>query len=397
MSASSLTTDTSPARQHLPDELRGLALLGIVTVNVPFLGLSLGGFGAVGGVGLVDRAAEFAVTAFAQGKFYLLFAFLFGYSAAIMMRRPGPESSRRFGRRLIGLGVLGVAHALLFFVGDILLTYAVVGVALLVLRSRPDRWVIGTAVVAAGTAVTVLAVVVTLGAVYPDTSGAEVVQVTAYDAAMTSGSFLDTVRARWAVYGGALVLLSVLNSGFVLSMFCLGLVAGRRNVLADPDAGARLWSRCRGVGLLIGLPGGIAGAVLTIRPDSSSAAEHQASASYLLGIALGFATAPMLTAGYVGAFVSLRRRYADACAVFRPAGRMSLTLYIGESALLAAVFCGWGFGLFADLGAAAALGVGIAAWLILDVVAHLWMSRHRHGPLEGVLRRWTGAGVRGGR
>ena len=32
------------ARQVLPDRLRGLALLGIVIVNVPFLGISVEGF-----------------------------------------------------------------------------------------------------------------------------------------------------------------------------------------------------------------------------------------------------------------------------------------------------------------------------------------------------------------
>jgi hypothetical protein len=67
-------------RETFPDELRGFALLGIVFVNAPFLGISGEGFTPEAVAAWYDRAAAFAVVAFAQAKFYLLFAFLFGYS-----------------------------------------------------------------------------------------------------------------------------------------------------------------------------------------------------------------------------------------------------------------------------------------------------------------------------
>jgi uncharacterized protein len=377
-------------RQTFPDQLRGLALLGIVLVNVPFVGASLWGFGAVGGVSA--QAAEVAVTVVAQGKFYLIFAFLFGYSATFMLR--GEEaparrrSRRRWARRLVGLGVLGIAHALLFFVGDILVLYAVLGAVLLVAHRWGDRVLLAVAAAVAALTAAWFAVLVVLAAAAPTGGGG--FDTSAYDAAML-GTFPETVAARWSVYPGVLAGLGlVLNGGLSLVMFLVGFVAGRHRLLADPAARPELWRAARRWGLLVGVPGALAAGLLVAGPtEPAAAAAHQESARYLAGILLGFVTAPALSAGYVGTLAALAARRPRALDAFAPAGRMSLTLYIGESVLLAAVFCGWGLGLFGRLDPRAVLAVGVAAWLVLDVAAHLWLRVFRQGPLEYLLRWWT--------
>jgi uncharacterized protein len=73
---------------------------------------------------------------------------------------------------------------------------------------------------------------------------------------------------------------------------------------------------------------------------------------------------------------------------------VSLTIYLGESVLLCVIFCGWGFGLFGTLGAAAATGVAIGCWALLAVLASLWLRRFAQGPLEWLVGRWTKAPVR---
>ena len=55
------------SRQVLPDRLRGLALLGIVIVNAPFLGISIEGFTRQSISGPVDLATMFAVITLAEG------------------------------------------------------------------------------------------------------------------------------------------------------------------------------------------------------------------------------------------------------------------------------------------------------------------------------------------
>ncbi|MDQ1307031.1 MAG: uncharacterized protein QG671_2863, partial [Actinomycetota bacterium] len=130
---------TTTGRQVFPDRLRGVALLGIVVVNGPPLGISVDGFTAASLTGIADQASAFLVIALAQGKFYLLFSFLFGYSAAFILRDGSAGNRQRFARRLVGLGVIGLIHAVFFYIGDILITYAVLGVGLLALSRRSDR------------------------------------------------------------------------------------------------------------------------------------------------------------------------------------------------------------------------------------------------------------------
>jgi uncharacterized protein len=250
----------TPARQAFPDQLRGLALLGIVLVNAPFLAISSSGFSAASVAAWWDLAAAFLVITLAQGKFYLLFAFLFGYSAVFIVRT-GAER-RRYRRRLLGLALLGLAHAVLFFIGDILLAYAVLGFALMLLLGRSDRTVRRTAAVVFALSVVWLLAILALVAATPTATDPATI---ALDDAIAHGSFLDAARARLATLPLTLLTLASLNWGIAFTMFCLGLVAGRRSLLADLASSRTLWRRLALWGIVLGLPLQIVAAVLQLR------------------------------------------------------------------------------------------------------------------------------------
>jgi uncharacterized protein len=86
--------------------------------------------------------------------------------------------------------------------------------------------------------------------------------------------------------------------------------------------------------------------------------------------------------------IYIREINVNAFAIFRSAGRMSMTLYIGESILLAAFFGAWGAGFFGQFGAATTLGIAIVAWAALEIFAKLWLSRFEQGPLEYLMKKW---------
>ncbi|MGI8441196.1 MAG: hypothetical protein ACR2NV_13555 [Thermoleophilaceae bacterium] len=116
-------------RMVVLDVLRGVA--GILVVNMPFVatpGIVDPDFLTRELPGAVDRAARWLVTFLAEGKFYPLFSFLFGYGFAVQLSRDAPGSPRRrYVRRLAGLLLLGLAHVTLLWAGDILAIYAVLG------------------------------------------------------------------------------------------------------------------------------------------------------------------------------------------------------------------------------------------------------------------------------
>lgn len=72
-----------------------------------------------------------------------------------------------------------------------------------------------------------------------------------------------------------------------------------------------------------------------------------------------------------------------------PAGRMSLTGYLGESIVLAAIFCGWGLGLFGQLRIATAALITLGVWIALELVPHVWLRHFTYGPFEWALRCWS--------
>lgn len=378
-----------PSRQVFPDRLRGIALLGIVAVNAPPLGISVDGFTAASLEGPVNAVTAFIVIAFAQGKFYLLFSFLFGYSAAFILRQGSQPDRRRFRRRLAGLAVIGFIHAVFFYIGDILMTYAVLGVGLLALSRCSDRAL--RLAVGIALAVGVLLPFVLLGPLAELDPNALTAPTNptlgALDAALTDGSFLDAALARFRALPLALAALFVQQGAMAFGAFCLGLLSARHRVLADPQERKELWQRLAIIGLVVGLPLQIVAGVMALSTHGQAAEPSTVAA---LGTVVVFATAPILAAGYLGVLGWILASRPHSLSFAGIPGRTSLTFYIGESVLLSVLFCGYGFGAFGKWGAFPVVLSGILAWLVLAVIARIWLRRFDQGPLEALLARWTG-------
>ena len=376
-------------RQEFADELRGFALLGIIFVNAPFLGISAEGFTADSVHAWYDRAAAFAVVAFAQAKFYLLFAFLFGYSMHFIVKDEGVTSVRRFRRRLLGLGLLGIAHAALLFVGDILFLYAVLGLTLTWMRRLSDRMVLRVAVFA-GIAWLLLLTSLPM-AVMAEPGGSLsdeewIVAGQAFNQAMREGGFIEATAARVSFWPLASSTIFLLNGLGVLGAFALGLVAGRRSLLARPELHRPLWQAGLRWGLSSGLCLGFLSAWLVVGPGAQVGSWGLRETA---GIAIGFAGAPLLSWGYVSVLATIHASGMQTLAIFRPAGRMSLSGYIGESLILSIVFCAYGLGLFGKLNAGAVSALALGTWIVLDLLAKATQSRWASGPLENLLRRFS--------
>lgn len=288
-------------RDTLPDLLRGVALLGIVVVNAPYLGSSAEGFSAASVAGTLDAVVAFAVVALAQGKFYLLFSFLFGYSLAYVLRDDRPSGRTRYRRRLVVLAVLGVAHAALLFVGDILLTYALLG-ALLLRFSRADvprllRASRITFALGAGLLVVVLGLAAGLAAAFSEQAAVTGPAVVAYDASMATATFAEATMLRLGGLPAVLGSILFVQGPLAFAAFLLGLAAARRRLLADPGAHGDLWRRLTRFGIGVGLPLQLIAAALQV--GAIRAGTPYATAGSL-GVMLGFVTAPLLSAGYLG-------------------------------------------------------------------------------------------------
>jgi uncharacterized protein len=368
------------------DAVRGFALLGIFAVNVTFMASGYPGnlvtdpqFGSA-----LDHVVRALSSVFIDMKFYVLFSFLFGYSFTLQMAaagRAGAPFGPRMLRRIGGLFVLGALHTVLLYGGDVLMTYAVACLGLLLMRKVRDRTAIGVAI---GLYAVVLASLVT-SAVLIDRSAflpGETEALANGEAA--TQALLGGWSANIGEHLGGLPLLILqavtLQGPTALALFLLGLVAGRRQWLARVTGSEPVLRRVQWVGFPVGLVGAV---VYTVAGGNGNT----------LGVAASVATAPLLTAAYVATLLRVmhRPRTAFVRSALAPAGRMSLSNYIGQSVIGLIAFSGIGFGLAGSLAPLALFGFVAVTFAGQLVVSALWLRRFRYGPLEWALRWLTNA------
>jgi uncharacterized membrane protein YeiB len=118
------------------DVVRGFALLGIFVMNIEWFNRPITELGAGMPVGVegLDHAVGWFVHTFVRAKFWTLFSLLFGMGFAVMLARAQAAGRGFLGpylRRTVALAVFGLAHGVLLWTGDILLTYASAALVLL--------------------------------------------------------------------------------------------------------------------------------------------------------------------------------------------------------------------------------------------------------------------------
>ncbi|WP_232036552.1 DUF418 domain-containing protein YeiB [Pragia fontium] len=134
-SASMLAGGMPSRRITQLDSVRGLALLGILIMNIGGFGLPKAAYmnPAYAGVpSFSDGLVWSLLSVFAQGTFLTMFAILFGASLQLLHQ----YSMRWNLSRLFWLALLGFCHSVYLWDGDILLTYGMVGIgAAIIIRS----------------------------------------------------------------------------------------------------------------------------------------------------------------------------------------------------------------------------------------------------------------------
>ncbi|WP_033346379.1 DUF418 domain-containing protein [Catenuloplanes japonicus] len=359
------------------DAVRGFALLGIFVVNVTFMASAYPGnltvdprFGSA-----LDEAVRLLSSVLVDMKFYVLFSFLFGYSFTLQMRA-GDGFTARMLRRIAGLFVIGALHTVFLYGGDVLTTYAIACLILLLMRRVRDVTAIR---VAAGIYAFVLLSMVISGllvdasAWLPDPAVA-----TAETARMATGGWGAHIAHN---IGGLWLLL--LNAASVqgptaLAMFLLGMVAGRRGLLSRVRGDEPVLRRIQWIGFPAGLAGGL---IYALGGGNGSG----------LAAAASVATAPLLTAAYVATLLRIIRRWGAVRQVLAPAGRMALTNYLGQSVVGLLVFTGVGLGLAGTFSPGALMLLVAVVFAGQSAASALWLHHFRYGPAEWILRWLTNA------
>ena len=366
-------------RLHALDILRGLALFGMILVHF-HQKMRLEATG-------LEDLISWGVWVLVEQKSWGTFAFLFGVGFAVLLRRLEARQVPVlpiYLRRLATLAIFGLVAEVCFGF-HILFSYACWGVALLVVRRWSTRALLITAALSA-CARPVVAELMALHAWWtavPLTPPASAALRQAVDAATRQGHYATLLSARWALFVGTLPhgwpdLLPDVN----LALFTLGLLAVRHRVLDQPRRHVRLIAGWMTFGALAWA---ISWLVLRRLPELPVPGARDP-----LEYGLGLVQDQWLCFTYIGAVVLLlayRPAWTARLAVFGWAGRMALTNYMVQAAVLDVLASGYGFGLklrpYAYVAAAVLLFAAEAA------VSSAWLARFRFGPLEWLWRTVT--------
>lgn len=370
------------------DALRGFALLGILQVNILAFSSVFYGFpnsDAELSFGF-NELVQLIISTIFEMKFYLLFSFLFGYSVTLQMQsaeRAGEAFIPRFLRRQAGLWIVGLLHAVLLFHGDILTTYAVLGVVLLYWRNKPDNTLIKAAVWLFGLTALLWLLV---GALFwsPDqTDIAELLAEAQLAHTAYSGSFGAVIMQHITELQTMWILLLLIQAPCALAMFLLGFLAGRHQFLAQPKLYRPYLKSAIKAAIMIGLPASVLTALTGL---FASGTEWE-----VFGLALTLVTAPLLTFGIIALMLRLFRTklgqfWRD---VLAPAGRMALSNYLLQSLICSFIFYGFGLGLIEKTTAIVNVLIGLSVFIVQLFVSRWWMRHYYYGPLEWLLRALT--------
>ncbi|EIW1345779.1 DUF418 domain-containing protein YeiB [Klebsiella pneumoniae] len=365
------------------DFVRGVAILGILLLNISAFGLPKAAYlnpAWSGSASLSDAWTWALLDLLAQVKFLTLFALLFGAGLQLLL----PRGKRWIQSRLTLLALLGFIHGLFFWDGDILLAYALVGLVSwrMVREAHHVKSLFNTGVVLY---LTGIAVLVLLGLISgtaanrswaPDAANQQYEQYWKLHGGMEAVSnradmLSDNLLALGAQYGWQLAGMMLMGAALMRS----GWLKGQFSLRHYRRTGALLVA----AGMAVNLPAIFAQwylawdyrwcAFLLQAPRELSAPLQ----------AIGYAA---LAWGYWPQLCRFRLVGAIACV-----GRMALTNYLLQTLICTTLF--YHLGLFMRFDRLQLLAFVPPIWAVNLLVSSLWLRRFRQGPVEWLWRQLT--------
>ncbi|HBQ6320984.1 DUF418 domain-containing protein YeiB [Klebsiella pneumoniae] len=365
------------------DFVRGVAILGILLLNISAFGLPKAAYlnpAWSGSASLSDAWTWALLDLLAQVKFLTLFALLFGAGLQLLL----PRGKRWIQSRLTLLALLGFIHGLFFWDGDILLAYALAGLVSwrMVREAHHVKSLFNTGVVLY---LTGIAVLVLLGMISgtaanrswaPDAANLQYEQYWKLHGGMEAVSnradmLSDNLLALGAQYGWQLAGMMLMGAALMRS----GWLKGQFSLRHYRRTGALLVA----AGMAVNLPAIFAQwylawdyrwcAFLLQAPRELSAPLQ----------AIGYAA---LAWGYWPQLCRFRLVGAIACV-----GRMALTNYLLQTLICTTLF--YHLGLFMRFDRLQLLAFVPPIWAVNLLVSSLWLRCFRQGPVEWLWRQLT--------
>ncbi|MCY7270676.1 MAG: DUF418 domain-containing protein [Sphingomonas bacterium] len=407
-----MTDDTASDRIATLDIVRGVAVMGILVMNIAGFAMPYPAYAnpaAYGGDSGLDFASWLFNFLIFDGKMRGLFSILFGASTLLVIERATAArratvadrtgASAHYARMVVLLG-FGLAHFYFIWFGDVLALYALCGMLLYFFRNKSPRALVRWAVAFLSLSIIYFGLIGLTGALAGNPGLAPGAAANLEESRRTIdvefGASSPKIPADLALYRSDYAtivdsrlngrryepFLSLFGLGFeTLGLMFLGMAMFKSGFLtgAWDQPRYRRWAiRCAEIAL----------------PPLAFLAWWQASADFdsvrvfLAFLALSVPFDVLLAVGWAaaiiwwvksGALPALKARVAAA-------GQMAFTNYLATSLIMTSIFYGYGLNLFGDVSRAGLWLFVLGMWALILAWSKPWLDRFAYGPLEWLWR-----------
>ena len=385
-------------RIDILDILRGFALLGIIFNNILyFSGYSFIPFSHLSQFPdfQVNEKIFHFLDIIITAKFYTLFSILFAVGFYLQLSKYREDTIKFLGtyrRRLFILLVIGLIHGLFWF-GDILFLYSIIGFILILFRNVKTKnllqWslffiflpalsdlvliIFFQGAEAVGAAKQAALAYIT----YPDMAPEDVMN-TFQNGTITELFFLNIHHLIWKWFG----YIPTGRFSITLGIFLLGYYLASINFFVEKAKSTFLLLSS----LIIGFPATISAQLL-----GGNLYQYPSTLSntfYKILLTIGQISICIFYIAFIFRLIqtSIGKRVFN---YLKPVGRMALTNYVFQTFICVLIFYNFGFNLICKTELLFGVIIAVSILLLQIVLSNVWLKYYRFGPLEWVWRSLT--------
>lgn len=377
-------------RIELVDALRGFAIMAIILLhNMEHFEFYYSPEQFPEWLKVIDKNAMATAYFLFGGKAYAIFALIFGFSFYIQndnQNKKGNDFRLRFFWRMMLLLVFGFINTV-FYQGDILTMYAILGLILIPVCNLSNKVVL------------IIAVILMLQPLEwfkyfyllsnpdyipaPNLSESYYTQIADY---MNNGNFFDYIKGNVTLGKAASLLWSWENGRFFQApaLFMLGMLAGRKQLFTKTESNIFFWKMTLRISLFVFIPLFL---IVTYLPELVLNKFALARLLVIINSWANFALMLFWVASFILLFYSEKTHKILSKLI--PMGKMSLTTYIMQSVIGSTLYYKYGFGLYQYTGATLCLFIGVILLILQIAFCKWWLKTHPQGPLEHIWHKLT--------
>lgn len=363
------------------DALRGFSLLGILLMNILTFAYPYQIINPFEFFQHQDGAWFKISSLFIIASFYPIFAFLFGYGLSIMYQNSldkGLNYYPMITRRLLFLLLLGIIHGVFIFYGDILSTYALLGlIAIMFVRLKPQFTLVALSIGIGIFVLLYLLPMILLKDVTQIESFVGLQELERVNNILSSADYVSIIGFNLKYFGMNIANAILVGPFSILPIMLFGIYAHQINWFNKIKQHKNLYMVIGVVVLILGL------AIKMIQIVLEGSVTSQLMSQMIGG--------PIVALSYIMFFVILceDQTARKILTPLQSIGKLSLTTYIMQSVICIFIFYGVGFNFYGKLPVLNIYIIGIVIYFVQLIVSYLYLMKFKQGPLEKLWRKVT--------